>query len=314
MWNVIECAGHPRDLGLQQGLAQRSAIRRHAEQLGLSTRRNRWPSLAGFTSGGVRGSGSAREMIRHFTHLSERADGLARGAGLPVDSILRLQAVEGPNKEGTLGLCSMGLGDEPGASLTRTLSASPWLVRRSRPEVGFASLEVTEAWSVSALAGINEAGLAVCFVPARTETSPPVHDPIPSGPGSASANFLVQECLQRFEELEAGVDWCLNRPAAGAGTILLADAGGHRGAVHFAPGACEAERAGGEPLLAGGSDSAREKVRAWALSESGVHDEPLGRVMGGQADSSVVRLVCAQRQLELRQGEGQGPMLSLRVE
>jgi hypothetical protein len=314
MWNVIECAGHPRDLGFQQGLAQRSAIRRRAEQLGLATRRNRWPSLAGFTSGGVRGSGSARAMIRHFTHLSERADGLARGAGLPVDSILRLQAVEGPAKEGTLGLCSMGLGNEPGAGLARTLSASPWLVRRSRPEVGFASLEVTEAWSVSALAGINEAGLAACFVPTRTETPPPVHEPFPGGPGSASANLLVQECLQRFEELEAGIGWCLNRPAAGAGTILLADAGGHRGAVHFAPDVCKAERAGGEPLLAGGSDSAREKVRAWALSESSMDDEPLGCVMGGQVDSLLVRLVCAQRQLELRQGEGQGPKLSLRVE
>ena len=319
MWNVIECAGHPRDLGFQQGLAQRSAIRQRAEQVGLSTRRNRWPSLAGFTSGGVRGSGNARAMIRHFTHLSERADGLARGAGVPVDSILLLQSAEGPDKEGALGLCSLGPGNEPGAILARSLSASPWLVRRSRPEVGFVSLEVTEAWSVSALAGINEAGLAACFVPTRTQTPPPVREPAPGGPGAASANLFVQECLQRFEEIEAALDWCLNRPAAGAGTILLADASDHRGAVHFSSGAREVEQAVGEPLLAGGSDSAREKARAWALSQSSEADGSLGhviggQVIGGQAESLVVRLDCAQRKLELGQGEGQGPMLSLRVD
>ena len=74
MWNVIECKGHPRDLGLEQGLALGSVIRQQAGQAGLSAQRSRWPSLSAFASGTVRGSGRSREMIRHFTHLSERAD------------------------------------------------------------------------------------------------------------------------------------------------------------------------------------------------------------------------------------------------
>ena len=44
-----------------------------------------------------------------------------------------------------------------------------WVLRRSRPEVGFASVEVTLPWLATAIAGINEGGVAVAMVP-RTES------------------------------------------------------------------------------------------------------------------------------------------------
>ena len=314
MWNVIECKGHPRDLGLEQGLALGSVIRQQAGQAGLSAQRSRWPSLSAFASGTVRGSGRSREMIRHFTHLSERADGLARGAGIPVDSLLRLQEDPGSEKGDALGLCAMDLEGAPGASLVWALAGSPWLVRRSRPEVGFSSLEVTQPWSVSALAGINETGLAVCIVPGRADSSPPVVESHSRSAGCASVGLLVQECLQRFEDIEAGMGWCLDRPVSGEGTILLADREGQRGAVHFGREACQGERALEGPLLAGGSESVRESMRAWSFSEPGSKREPLGRALGGQAGSTVVRLVCAERKFEVTEGEGQGPMLSLRAD
>ena len=313
MWNVIECAGHPRDLGFEQGLALRSAIRQCAEKAGLPTQRRRWPGLSAYAGGRVRGSGTAREMIRHFTHLAERADGLARGAGIPLDSILRLQGATNFGKQGALALCATDVGGATGASLVRTLSGAPWLVRRSRPEVGFASLEITEAWQVSGLAGVNEVGLAACMVPGLGDPLAPAVELATPCPPAASSHFLVQECLQRFEEVEAGIGWCLSRPSAGEGTILLADAAGHRGAVHFGPGGVAAERAGSGPVIAGTPARAIESLGAW-MSSSDADRGSLAHAMGAEAGSTMLRLICAENRLELQDGADQERILSLRMD
>lgn len=313
MWNVIECAGHPRDLGFEQGLALRSAIRRRVEEAGLPARRGRRPRLAAFTSGSVRGSGTGREMIRHFTHLAERVDGLARGADVPLDSLLGLQATADLAKGPARALCVLGREADAGADMLRTLPASPWLVRRSRPEVGFVSLEITEPWHVSALAGINEAGLAVCMVTGDAATLSPVREPASAGSPSASFHLLVQECLQRFADVEAGMAWSMSRPAAGDGTILLADAGGHRGAVRFQGDHRDAPEAEAGPLVAGGPEASLETLRAWAAVRK-QDREPEDRVMGGEGTSALLRLSCAGRQLELRDHTGQERVLRLSVE
>ena len=117
MWNVIECSGHPRDLGFEQGLALRSVIREQVARAGLSLRRRRWPGLSAFASGGVRGSGAAREMIRHFTHLAERADGLARGADVPLDSLLRLLESSESEKAVAMGVCAGNFRGTTGAGI-----------------------------------------------------------------------------------------------------------------------------------------------------------------------------------------------------
>ena len=79
MLTTIECAGHPRDMGLAQGIATRTANRAEAERLGLPLRRSRMPSLRAHSVGAVRGAGAGREMFRHFAHQAERLEGLARG-------------------------------------------------------------------------------------------------------------------------------------------------------------------------------------------------------------------------------------------
>ncbi len=228
MWNLIDCSGHPRDLGFDQGLALRSVIRERVAAAGLPLRRSRWPRLSAFASGRVRGRGPAREMIRHFTHLAERADGLARGADVPLDSLLRLLERPETDKVPTLGASIGNFQGTHGAGLLQTLPGLHSLVRRSRPEVGFASVEVSAAWHVSALAGINEAGLAISWVPASPEPgSPaPVQD-VRSSP-LPPAGLLVQDCLQRFEDVEAAIGWSMNSPAAGEASILMAAASASR--------------------------------------------------------------------------------------
>jgi hypothetical protein len=253
-------------------------------------------------------------MIRHFTQWAERADGLARGARLPLDSLLRLQDLDAEGKSDSAALCAADLDDAPGASLARTLAGSPWLVRRSRPAVGFASLEITAPWQVSASAGVNEAGLAVCIVPGRANPAPPFIEPASPGRVAASIGLLVQECLQRFEDVDAGIGWCLDRPAAGEGTILLGDAAGQRGAIRFGRDGRSLEREPSGPLLAGSTESVLEGLRARALAGSVAEGESLSAALASAGGSALVRLSCGGRQLEIREGAAAERVLSLRAD
>jgi hypothetical protein len=283
MPRVIDSAGHPRDMGSDQGAACRSEVREELARARLPLSRSRLASLCAFASGRVRGSGRGRELLRHYTHLSERIDGLARAAGVPVDSLidLHLRAAAGGERAGELGreaIVMAGAGDS-GATLVRGLPAAEgagcsWIVRRSHPEVGFHSLEVTLPWLVSAVAGVNSAGL--CALLAAIPNS---------DPGSAPPSLLlVQECLQRFASLDGARDWCLERPASGDLTLLLADATGAQGRIEFR---------GRERLFSRSCDSAEPK----ALGE---HPSPESLAPpGAPPPQAWLRLDAAKRQLRI---------------
>ena len=85
-------------------------------------------------------------------------------------------------------------------------ATSRWIVRRSLPEIGFASVELTLPWLAPAVAGVNEKGLAVAIVPEAAERAALAFSP--------PALLLVQDCLQRFADLESALEWCARRPAA----------------------------------------------------------------------------------------------------
>lgn len=249
---AIVCAGHPRDMGQIQGEALRGIIREAVVRAGLSTRRSRWPSLRPVVSGPLRGSAAGRELFRHFAHQAERIEGLALAADLPLDSLLALQL-----RVGAGALAGLELGD------------GAWIVRESRPVVGFRSLERTLAWLVPAVAGVNEVGLAL-FAPL------PGASARVDGRGSASTRgvdapsmLLVQDCLARFEHLAGALDWCRKRPAEGEQTIVLADASGGRATVAFqgrerrvvATGAIDTGAVLGGALEGGGDGRGERAVR-----------------------------------------------------
>ena len=232
MLTTIECAGHPRDMGLAQGEAARMTIRAEAARLGLPTRRSRWPGLRALTIGAVRGVGAGREMFRHFAHQAERLEGLARASGLPLDSVLEmhLRVRAGGLQAGLLARRATvrartldAEGDGKRLLLERTLPVAQageagWILRESRPEVGFRSLEVGLPWLVSSVAGVNEGGLAVVAGPLLWGT--------PGREGDPTSLLLVQECLQRFEDLDGAIGWCLKRPVEGEQSLVLTDASG----------------------------------------------------------------------------------------
>lgn len=239
MWTTIECAGHPRDMGFAQGTAGATAIRAELARAGLSLQRSRWPDLRGLTSGPLRGAGAGRELHRHFAHLAERLEGLARRADVPVDSLLELhlRLRAGGVAGGLLarraslrthdavggGHRARSEGSDRAVVLERTLPVARsgeagWVVRESRPAVGFDSVEITLPWLVSSIAGVNEAGLAVVAGPMLWGTG--------GLGGQAPSILLVQECLQRFPDLPGALDWCHKRPVEGEQAFVLADASG----------------------------------------------------------------------------------------
>jgi len=231
MWTTIECAGHPRDMGFAQGLAARSAVRAELVRARLPVDRSRWPSLRALVSGPVRGGGAGREFYRHFAHQSERLEGLAQGAGAPVDSLLdlHLRVRAGGVHAGLLArraslrARTVGAGETKRALLERSLprpieDEAGWIVRESRPAVGFASLEIGLPWLVSSIAGVNEGGLSVLAGPQLWGR--------PGREGWPPSALLVQECLQRFDRLDGALDWCRKRPVEGDQSFVLADATG----------------------------------------------------------------------------------------
>ena len=220
MTDVLVCEGAPRDLGLDQGRWCRATL--SASYRANSTlERARW-RLGRHSEAARR---VARDLRRYYPQQSEAIEGMSRGAGVPgawLIDLLSRELRQGTAK-GSLAFAASSDLTEGTGIVARTLPDDT-IVRRCRPEGGFASIELIRPWSTAPLAGINEGGLAVATVP----------EPAGSDPGGCAAPsvLLAHDCLARFDSIDAAVDWCLARPGAGSATILLADASGEIAGVH----------------------------------------------------------------------------------
>jgi len=211
---AIECAGAPRDLGLDQGRVCRASLR---EAFARAPWRERWPLPLGAAHARL-----ARDLKRHFPHLAESLAGLAAGAGVSERWLVRRLADElATPREARAVACAAAAG-----ALLAVDCSGRWIARRSRPEGGFACLELARPWLVAAFAGFNEAGLAV--VAASGSGAP--------GACAAPASLLAQDCLQRFAKVESALDWCCGRPAGHAAALLFADSRGEVAGVELRSG------------------------------------------------------------------------------
>jgi hypothetical protein len=218
----IHCEGAPRDLGLDQGRACRGDLRARFER---RPRWRRWLRQLGVEED--RTARLARDLTRHYPQQSETIEGLACGTGIPRGWFTETLAVElaaaRPTQVGAAaGLAARSALTAGECLVARTLGCEP-VVRRSQPEGGFASVELTLPWLTAALAGVNEGGLAVASVS--------LPGGFAAGGCAVPAALLVQDCLARFDSIDGAVDWCRGRPAGGRGVILLADAAGELAAV-----------------------------------------------------------------------------------
>jgi len=229
---TIECSGAPRDIGIEQGSAFEREIVAYCEGQGLRPRRFRLPLPRRLAGGPVRGAGVGRETVRHFPHAVECTTGIARAARVDLDALMEdvvASTYAAPGHPLTRPALGFARANPPhGATVGRALAdGAPWILRRSRPEVGFASVEAALPWLPGGVVGVNEAGLAAAVV--ATDAPPRT-----SGLRAPPAWLLVQECLQRFADLDGAIGWCCERPAAGDFEIVLADGAGELGRISFA--------------------------------------------------------------------------------
>ena len=162
-----------------------------------------------------------------------------------------------------------------------------WVLRRARPEGGFACLELAPAWLAGAVAVVSEAGLAGAAVfPAGEEHGSPCQ-----GRFAAPALLLVQDALHRVGSLAGVLEWCLRRPAGGRATLLFGDATGAVAGVRVDGDARRLLRPADGLLVAGGG---REGELGKALGEAdALGPAALARALGGPGavlDPAVRRL------------------------
>lgn len=210
----FECAGAPRDQGLDQGRALRAEIR---EALGADSWRGRLGALR-------RDPASARlrrDLRRYFPHQAEWLEGMAQGSGVSVRALVQAlarSAGAAARPVPVLGVCAGGI-----ARLARPLDAGA-VLRRVAPEGRFASLDLGEATASSPWLGVNEAGLAVAVRGGASQL----------GRFAPPASLFARDCLERFARVEAALEWCLKRPAAPGAALLFADARGDLAGVETA--------------------------------------------------------------------------------
>lgn len=243
---AFSCAGTPRDLGRQQGIACGAEL----QQAFLAE-----PWLARLRARlRQRGAESRlrRDFWRHFPHQAERLQALARAARVPEAWLLRELASELREGSAPDALALVPCGEAP---LLVGWFGAPLRLRESRPDGRYASLEWCASCASAARLGVNERGLAVAALSlvgaGQLPSSHPRAETAPEGPRCAvPATLLVQDCLENFDRLEPAVEWCLARPAGGMARILIADAQGYAASIDFALGERSLHWFEGEPLVA----------------------------------------------------------------
>lgn len=251
---VVECEGSPRDLGRDQGRACGALLRERFARLGPGARLR-------LRLGGLGGAEVAlrRELSRHFPRQAETLAGLSAAAGVPAAWLVACLEHEDEGAGAAELAAAAGRDLSPSGAFVARELAGEWIVRRSRPEGGFRSVEITRPWLAHALLGVNEAGLAVAVACLPQSAGPG------SGSGRASppplpAALLAQDCLQRFAALEACLDWCTGRPGERPATLLFGDETGEVAGVVIGPHGRGVLRPAEGWLVVGGSPSAREGI------------------------------------------------------
>jgi len=210
---ALECSGAPRDLGRDLGGALRAELR-----AAFRAERSLRGRLAAFrrTNAEVQ---LHSDLRRYFPHHAEWLEGLALGSGVSLRALVgALAAISAP--EAPQGVA---VGAVSGASVG-IANAVPRgaVLRRVAPQGRFRSVEFALPAATAPAIGVNEAGLAVAVAEQRSlpgRFAPPIA-------------LFARDCLERFERVEPALDWCLARPAAPGGSLLLADARGEIAGVY----------------------------------------------------------------------------------
>lgn len=177
-------------------------------------------------------------MARHSRPQLERLHGIADGSRTTLELVLGLASIEtmAANFQFVLGCTSLVVGR------SRTKKGDPLLaynhdfpsllkdhliVRRTRPQDGWRSLQVTYPPMPGAICGVNEVGLAVSLNHAFT--TEPFNDGVPP-------TFLVQQALDRAGSTEEAVKMFRKVTFSCGSLATVVDRDGHMAALELSRG------------------------------------------------------------------------------
>jgi hypothetical protein len=223
----VACQGAPRDLGLEQGGVARDAIRSDAAVVAGRPGVGRRLAAAWQALTVPRATGSlARDVACHFPHLDERLAGLATAAGIDRETALALLSSElRAGEDALIADAGHGAGGILEVALRSPLPATGLVLRRTRPDGGYANLTLTRPALPAALAGVNERGLAGAVVL--------LESPAPGDRWAASGALLLEGSIERLDDTEKALEWCERRPGGGRLRLLFSNASGTAGALEI---------------------------------------------------------------------------------
>src|SRR5581483_9354686 len=156
---------------------------------------------------------------------AERLAGIAQGCGLRLDSLMLFNALEAfmssvrdrcvvPGLGACTAVAARGSRTKDGEPfITRLFDYLPivqpfFVLRESRPEGAFRSLDFTVAPLAGSVDGLNEKGLAITYNYGYTQdTARP----------SAPISFSINEALERCATVSEAADYIASRPRWGGG-------------------------------------------------------------------------------------------------
>lgn len=185
-------------------------------------------------------------------NVYKKIEGLAKGLGKDVSRVYGINSFEALSSElpYTLGCASLGFSAE-NCDTNKPLMAynhdfpdlfgQYLFVRKNIPVVGYTSLSLTYPTLVGAIAGINEAGLALTLNHAYTldrEDKPGLFFTI-----------LLQECLDRCKTVDEAIHLIDQTPVPNGSMISLMDAAGHKATYELSCTARKLRRAKSKILV-----------------------------------------------------------------
>ena len=108
---------------------------------------------------------------------------------------------------------------------------------------------------------------------------------------------LVQDCLQRFADLDSCVEWCVKRPTGGHGSIVMADAVGGLAGLRFEGASRCAVSASDGLLVEGGSRALWAAIREAGKADAKRSAATLLAATAAESGEALASLLPAEHQL-----------------
>ena len=289
MNRFLDVEGTAAERGKQQGAAARDQIGPSFEALAALPLFPRWLA-AGARRWLVETASDAvgryylrrhRELLR--ARLAGRnldwLEGMALGSGAPAHQLYGLNAfeLESAHLGFSYGCTSLGLaGSHTTDGRVRLVynhdfppPFSRFLrIRRSRPSEGLASLAVTYPTLVGAVAGLNEAGLAMSYNQAYATD-------LARRPPATFVTMVLQECLDRCRSVGEALEHILATPVTNGAMLTLVDTAGDRAVVEMSAGLRLVRREREDRIL--------YTFNKYRLAETSAVEVPVGAVTTGIA-------------------------------